>query len=110
METLLSFFVRVDLETWLSFVGEIDHVEQIYEDLLGRRCDAKNSHRKRAKVMKRVEVQRPTILVVSALRNLEIRQVAEEMEAREATRTLEPLNENGDEQEGENRGNGNRGN
>ncbi|GKG09821.1 hypothetical protein Tco_0338567, partial [Tanacetum coccineum] len=35
------------------------------------------------------------------------RRVAEEMEAREATRTLEPLNKNGDEQEGENRGNGN---
>ncbi|GJW52718.1 hypothetical protein Tco_0096803 [Tanacetum coccineum] len=32
------------------------------------------------------------------------------MEAREATRTLEPLNENVDEQEGENRGNGNGGN
>ncbi|GKG63932.1 hypothetical protein Tco_0647299, partial [Tanacetum coccineum] len=28
----------------------------------------------------------------------------------EAARTLEPLNENGDEQEGENGGNGNRGN
>ncbi|GJR14515.1 hypothetical protein Tco_0797167 [Tanacetum coccineum] len=36
--------------------------------------------------------------------------VAEEMEAREAARTLEPLNENGDEQEVENRGNGNGGN
>ncbi|GJR97732.1 putative reverse transcriptase domain-containing protein [Tanacetum coccineum] len=36
--------------------------------------------------------------------------VAEEMEAREAARTLEPLNENGDEQEGENGGNGNGGN
>ncbi|GJZ83535.1 hypothetical protein Tco_0648708 [Tanacetum coccineum] len=36
--------------------------------------------------------------------------VAEEMEAREATRTLEPLNENGDELEGENGGNGNKGN
>ncbi|GJY12268.1 putative reverse transcriptase domain-containing protein [Tanacetum coccineum] len=35
--------------------------------------------------------------------------VAEEMEAREAARTLEPLNENGDEQEGENGGNGNHG-
>ncbi|GKD06570.1 hypothetical protein Tco_1181544, partial [Tanacetum coccineum] len=32
--------------------------------------------------------------------------VAEEMEAREAARTLEPLNENGDEQEGEDGGNG----
>ncbi|GKC72772.1 hypothetical protein Tco_1118655 [Tanacetum coccineum] len=50
------------------------------------------------------------ILDVAALRNLEIRRVAEEMEAHEAARTLEPLNENGDEQEGENRGNGNRGN
>ncbi|GJT63880.1 putative reverse transcriptase domain-containing protein [Tanacetum coccineum] len=36
--------------------------------------------------------------------------VAEEMEAREAARTLEPLNENGDELEGENGGNGNGGN
>ncbi|GJW64631.1 hypothetical protein Tco_0116515 [Tanacetum coccineum] len=36
------------------------------------------------------------------------RRVAEEMEAREAARTLEPLNENVDEQEGENGGNGNR--
>ncbi|GKD59925.1 hypothetical protein Tco_1297434, partial [Tanacetum coccineum] len=35
------------------------------------------------------------------------RRVVEEMEAREAARTLEPLNENGDEQEGENGGNGN---
>ncbi|GJV44361.1 putative reverse transcriptase domain-containing protein [Tanacetum coccineum] len=38
------------------------------------------------------------------------RQVAEEMEAHEAARTLEPLNENGDKQEGENGGNGNGGN
>ncbi|GJY95420.1 putative reverse transcriptase domain-containing protein [Tanacetum coccineum] len=38
------------------------------------------------------------------------RRVAEEMEAREATRTLEPLNENVDEQEGENGGNGGNGN
>ncbi|GKB28841.1 hypothetical protein Tco_0868242 [Tanacetum coccineum] len=36
--------------------------------------------------------------------------VAEEMEAREAARTLKPLNENEDEQEGENGGNGNGGN
>ncbi|GJU56781.1 putative reverse transcriptase domain-containing protein [Tanacetum coccineum] len=36
--------------------------------------------------------------------------VAEEMEAREAARTLEPLNEDVDEQEGENGGYGNRGN
>ncbi|GKB86221.1 hypothetical protein Tco_0958493 [Tanacetum coccineum] len=37
------------------------------------------------------------------------RRVAEEIEAREAARTLEPLNENGDEQEGENVGNGGNG-
>ncbi|GKE72818.1 hypothetical protein Tco_1534859, partial [Tanacetum coccineum] len=37
------------------------------------------------------------------------RRVAEEMEAREAARTLETLNDNRDEQEGESRGNGNRG-
>ncbi|GKC22402.1 hypothetical protein Tco_1024552, partial [Tanacetum coccineum] len=35
------------------------------------------------------------------------RWVAEEMEARESVMNLEPLNENGDEQEGGNRGNGN---
>ncbi|GKA34260.1 putative reverse transcriptase domain-containing protein [Tanacetum coccineum] len=38
------------------------------------------------------------------------RRVAKEMEAREAARTLEPLNENGDKLEGENGGNGNGGN
>ncbi|GJU25951.1 putative reverse transcriptase domain-containing protein [Tanacetum coccineum] len=38
------------------------------------------------------------------------RRVAEEMEAREAAMNLEPLNENGDEQEGGNGGNGNGGN
>ncbi|GJW36375.1 putative reverse transcriptase domain-containing protein [Tanacetum coccineum] len=38
------------------------------------------------------------------------RRVAKEMEAREAARTLEPLNENGDEQEGGNGGNGGNGN
>ncbi|GJX94887.1 putative reverse transcriptase domain-containing protein [Tanacetum coccineum] len=38
------------------------------------------------------------------------RRVAEEMEAREAARTLEPLNENVDEQEGENGGNRGNGN
>ncbi|GKE59469.1 hypothetical protein Tco_1498654, partial [Tanacetum coccineum] len=38
------------------------------------------------------------------------RRVGEEMEAREAARTLEPLNENMDEQECENGGNGNGGN
>ncbi|GJT97126.1 putative reverse transcriptase domain-containing protein [Tanacetum coccineum] len=38
------------------------------------------------------------------------RRVAEEMESREAARTLEPLNENGNEQEGKNGGNGNGGN
>ncbi|GJR38347.1 putative reverse transcriptase domain-containing protein [Tanacetum coccineum] len=38
------------------------------------------------------------------------RRVAKEMEARKAARTLKPLNENVDEQEGENGGNENRGN
>ncbi|GKE93439.1 hypothetical protein Tco_1574534 [Tanacetum coccineum] len=36
--------------------------------------------------------------------------VSKEMEARDAAMNLEPLNENGDEQEGGNRGNGNGGN
>ncbi|GJW31857.1 putative reverse transcriptase domain-containing protein [Tanacetum coccineum] len=38
------------------------------------------------------------------------RRVAEEMEAREAVMNLEPMNENGDEQEGGNGGNGGNGN
>ncbi|GJS91089.1 putative reverse transcriptase domain-containing protein [Tanacetum coccineum] len=38
------------------------------------------------------------------------RRVAEEMEAREAAMNLEPMNENGDEQEGGNGGNGGNGN
>nr|GEX75270.1 hypothetical protein [Tanacetum cinerariifolium] len=44
------------------------------------------------------------------VKELVSRRVAEEMEAREAARNLEMLNENGDEQEGENRGNENGGN
>ncbi|GJR55659.1 putative reverse transcriptase domain-containing protein [Tanacetum coccineum] len=44
------------------------------------------------------------------VKELVTRRVAEEMEAREAARTLEPLNENGDEQEGGNGGNGGNGN
>ncbi|GKE10030.1 hypothetical protein Tco_1413581, partial [Tanacetum coccineum] len=43
------------------------------------------------------------------VKELVTRRVAEEMEVREAARTLEPLNENGDEQEGENGGNGGNG-
>ncbi|GJV11878.1 hypothetical protein Tco_1353419 [Tanacetum coccineum] len=44
------------------------------------------------------------------IEDLVSRRVAEEMEAREAAMNLEPLNESGDEQEGENEGNGNGGN
>nr|GEX00565.1 putative reverse transcriptase domain-containing protein [Tanacetum cinerariifolium] len=44
------------------------------------------------------------------IEDLVTRRVAEEMEARKATMNLEPLNESGDEQEGENGGNGNEGN
>nr|GEV05787.1 reverse transcriptase domain-containing protein [Tanacetum cinerariifolium] len=44
------------------------------------------------------------------VKELVARRVAEEIEARKAAMNLEPLNENGDEQEGENGGNGNGGN
>ncbi|GKC69307.1 putative reverse transcriptase domain-containing protein [Tanacetum coccineum] len=44
------------------------------------------------------------------IEDLVSRRVAEEREAREAAMNLEPLNESGDEQEGENGGNGNGGN
>ncbi|GKE57805.1 hypothetical protein Tco_1496990, partial [Tanacetum coccineum] len=44
------------------------------------------------------------------IEDLVSRRVAEEMKARESTMNLEPLNESGDEQEGENGGNGNGGN
>ncbi|GJS81232.1 hypothetical protein Tco_0747773 [Tanacetum coccineum] len=46
-------------------------------------------------------------MTVEEFEELVARRVAEELEAREAARTLEPLNENGDELEGENGGNGN---
>ncbi|GKE88560.1 hypothetical protein Tco_1566035, partial [Tanacetum coccineum] len=44
------------------------------------------------------------------VKDLIARRVAREMEAREAAMNLEPLNENGDEQDGRNGGNRNRGN
>ncbi|GJW82247.1 putative reverse transcriptase domain-containing protein [Tanacetum coccineum] len=44
------------------------------------------------------------------IKGLVTRRVAEDIEAREAVMNLEPLNEDGDEQEGENGGNGNGGN
>ncbi|GKF84121.1 hypothetical protein Tco_0249019, partial [Tanacetum coccineum] len=44
------------------------------------------------------------------IEGLVTRRVAEKMEAREAAMNLEPLNEDGDKQEGENGGNGNGGN
>ncbi|GKF72737.1 hypothetical protein Tco_0208851, partial [Tanacetum coccineum] len=44
------------------------------------------------------------------IKGLVTRRVTEEMEAREAAINLKPLNEDEDEQEGENGGNGNRGN
>ncbi|GJU55780.1 putative reverse transcriptase domain-containing protein, partial [Tanacetum coccineum] len=44
------------------------------------------------------------------VKELVTRRVAEEMEAREAVMNLKPMNENGDEQEGGNRGNGGNGN
>ncbi|GKF44044.1 hypothetical protein Tco_0130596, partial [Tanacetum coccineum] len=44
------------------------------------------------------------------VKELVTRRVAEEMEAREAVMNLEPMNENGDEQEGGNGGNGGNGN
>nr|GEX42015.1 hypothetical protein [Tanacetum cinerariifolium] len=44
------------------------------------------------------------------VKELVARRVDEEMKARKAAMNLEPLNENGDEQEGENGGNGNGGN
>ncbi|GKF59169.1 hypothetical protein Tco_0175955, partial [Tanacetum coccineum] len=43
-------------------------------------------------------------------KELVTRRVAEEIEAREAAMNLEPINENGDEQEGRNGGNGGNGN
>ncbi|GJR08401.1 putative reverse transcriptase domain-containing protein, partial [Tanacetum coccineum] len=63
----------------------------------------------------RVEADMPNTRSGASMSHEEVeelvtRRVAEEMEAREAARTLEPLNKNGDEQEGENGGNGNEGN
>nr|GEX19421.1 reverse transcriptase domain-containing protein [Tanacetum cinerariifolium] len=60
-------------------------------------------------------IQMPNTRSIASMTHEEVeelvsRLVAEEMEAREAVRNLETLNENGDEQEGENGRNGNGGN
>ncbi|GKF52335.1 hypothetical protein Tco_0148802, partial [Tanacetum coccineum] len=51
-----------------------------------------------------------TSLTYEEFEELVTHRVAEEMEAHEAARTLEPLNKNVEEQEGENGGNGGNGN
>nr|GFC17752.1 hypothetical protein [Tanacetum cinerariifolium] len=60
--------------------------------------------------MKMPNTQSEASMTHEEVEELVARRVAKEMEAREATRNLETLNENGDEQEGENEGNGNGGN
>ncbi|GKA84674.1 putative reverse transcriptase domain-containing protein [Tanacetum coccineum] len=52
----------------------------------------------------------PTSMTLREIVGLVTSLVGEEMKAREAAMNLEPLNEDGDEQEGKNGGNGNRGN
>nr|GEX12802.1 hypothetical protein [Tanacetum cinerariifolium] len=61
-------------------------------------------------VMKMPNTRSRASMTHGEIEELVARRVAEEMEAREVTMNLEPLNENGDEQEGENGGNGNGGN
>ncbi|GJR81791.1 putative reverse transcriptase domain-containing protein [Tanacetum coccineum] len=61
-------------------------------------------------IVKMPNTQSGVSMTHEEVEELVTRRVAEEMEAREAARTLEPLNENGDELEGENGGNGNGGN
>ncbi|GJR74716.1 hypothetical protein Tco_0087081 [Tanacetum coccineum] len=56
-------------------------------------------------VMKMSNTRSRASMTHEEVKELVTRRVAEEMEAREAARTLEPLNENGDKQEGENEGN-----
>ncbi|GJR64483.1 putative reverse transcriptase domain-containing protein [Tanacetum coccineum] len=61
-------------------------------------------------VMKMPNTQSGASMTHKEIEDLVTRRAAEEMEAREAAMNLEPLNENGDEQEGGNEGNGNGGN
>ncbi|GKB27468.1 hypothetical protein Tco_0866869 [Tanacetum coccineum] len=61
-------------------------------------------------IMKMPNTRSGASMTHEEVEELVTRRVAEEMEAREAARTLEPLNENGDKQECENGGNGNGGN
>ncbi|GKC40461.1 hypothetical protein Tco_1052845 [Tanacetum coccineum] len=60
-------------------------------------------------VMKMPNTRSGASMTHEEVEELVTRRVAEEMEAREAARTLKPLNENEDEQEGKNGGNGNGG-
>nr|GFA02461.1 hypothetical protein [Tanacetum cinerariifolium] len=61
-------------------------------------------------VMKMPNTRSGASMTYEEVEELVARRVAKEMEAREAARNLETLNENGDEQEGENEGNENGGN
>nr|GEU85391.1 hypothetical protein [Tanacetum cinerariifolium] len=61
-------------------------------------------------VMKMPNTRSTASMTHEEVEELVARRVAKEMEAREAARNLETLNENGDEQEGENGGNRNRDN
>ncbi|GJU85323.1 putative reverse transcriptase domain-containing protein [Tanacetum coccineum] len=63
-----------------------------------------------ANVMKMPNTRSGASMTHEEVEELVTRRVAEEMEAREAAMNLEPLNENGDEQEGGNGGNGGNGN
>ncbi|GJV30252.1 hypothetical protein Tco_1386700 [Tanacetum coccineum] len=88
-------------------------VEATYEtlgDLVQRFHDHTQAIRRGLEAPKMPNTQSGASMTREEFEELVNRRVAEEIEAREAARTLEPLNENVDEQEGENGGNGNGGN
>ncbi|GJS83928.1 putative reverse transcriptase domain-containing protein [Tanacetum coccineum] len=68
---------------------------------------ARKHHEATFLVMKMPNTRSGASMTHEEFEELVARRVAEELEAREAARTLEPLNENGDELEGDNGGNGN---
>ncbi|GJY75002.1 hypothetical protein Tco_0479433 [Tanacetum coccineum] len=70
-------------------------------------CGMSRMQRELRQIRKMPNTRSGAFMTHEEVEELVTRQVAEEMEAREAARTLEPLNKNGDEQEGENGGNGN---
>ncbi|GKD93694.1 hypothetical protein Tco_1373531, partial [Tanacetum coccineum] len=107
-ETAQEGAVEVTYETLGDLVQRIVRVELEVTALTERVAELERDNRRLRGTMPNTRSR--ASMTHEEVEELVTRQVAEEMEAREAVRTLEPMNENGDEQEGGNGGNEGNGN